>query len=1076
MPLTSGRPKERVPRAPRIRDRTRAFQITPPGLPANYVDRPRLRAALESAVPLGVALIVAPGGFGKTVVLADFAQRAPFPFAWLTISLSDRDLVAFVDSLVASIGIILPRTANRAMRIARQGGSSAMTAAAIEIASEIAENGGPIGIVIDDFHLLDGASDATRFMSAFVEHMPSNCFLAVSSRTVPALPHTRLLAAGRIKGVPADDFRFTLSEVAELLHLEEDNDSVASIHAATNGWVAALRIGSSATSFTTALGSYFTDEVLRPFPPEMHQFLLRASVPLTLTRDTCERLLSEPDGMSHLEMAHQSGLFVSLAADNSYRLHDLFRDFLRERFRRVDHAGWHEVNRIVADEMVQLNLIPDAITLLLDADLPRDAAEILVANMDHIVTEGRWGALRQWTGALPPRILRGLPRLHTLRGRALHVLEPELALPVFDRAVFGCESLGDTIGMAEALAHRAERLSLSGQHDAGLIDARRAQQLVADVHEAVVATILRIVGTITARMSKSAVERLEALEILNRALTASLHYRARVETAMCERALGWTYSISGDAFRASAHYERAVLAWTELQNLNALSETLVSLGHSYREGGAAGYARARFEEALIMSEKAGRPRAAAFALDNLAILDREDGLVDQSLTRLDKAIGMARRLDDAELLIQCLDQQAQCHRLLPGGLSTGETLARQSIVEAERNGYRILCARSQTTLAAILIGQERPIEALTNAQSAIEQLQITGPWSDLMRARIAASVAGQIVHAGGWAIDLRDAVFLLEQVTHRGFLRAEIDLLGDWLRSVHLDPIAGPAARALFRAVKTLAPTVMPPVGLPEEATPAFPRIEVTLFGRPNLTLDGVPPMDKSKFWNRSATRELFYLLEAHRGGLTGDEIIARIWPDGDLDNGKQQLWTVVHRVRTALGGHARSKQQSIIVQSGAVYRLNPDLPIFSDAAIFEASIARSMSASRGSESEIEALQAADRLYVGEYLAGHDAHWTLPLRGRFARSHIRVLTRLVELALEQGRDAEAILFAERLHRNDPYAEAATRLLLQALMKTGDRDRARGFYRSFARRMIKTLDTPPSPDLAAMVNLKPIVAI
>src|SRR5436190_21621921 len=91
---------------PGVRRRSRLLldgRTAPPRLPTDFVPRPRLREALDGAVPLGAALVVAPGGFGKTVALADFAAHAPFPVAWLTVTPADADLVGFVEALVDAL-------------------------------------------------------------------------------------------------------------------------------------------------------------------------------------------------------------------------------------------------------------------------------------------------------------------------------------------------------------------------------------------------------------------------------------------------------------------------------------------------------------------------------------------------------------------------------------------------------------------------------------------------------------------------------------------------------------------------------------------------------------------------------------------------------------------------------------------------------------------------------------------------------------------------------------------------------------------------------------------------------------
>src|SRR5262245_19138261 len=138
-----------MPVAPPARARGLEARTAPPLPPANFVERGRLRDQLEGAVPLGVALIVAPGGFGKTVMLADFARNAPFPVAWLSVSPADADLVAFVEAVIGALRVVIPRFGRRALALARQGGRNATAAAADELAGELSVFGQPVGLVLD---------------------------------------------------------------------------------------------------------------------------------------------------------------------------------------------------------------------------------------------------------------------------------------------------------------------------------------------------------------------------------------------------------------------------------------------------------------------------------------------------------------------------------------------------------------------------------------------------------------------------------------------------------------------------------------------------------------------------------------------------------------------------------------------------------------------------------------------------------------------------------------------------------------------------------------------------------------
>src|SRR5688572_25913254 len=143
-----------------------AARIQPPLPPGDHVERPRLRDLLDAAVPKGVAMLIAPGGFGKTVALSDFARKSSFPVAWLTVTAADGDLASFVDAVVAALRRVLPDLGDVAARAARQPADAAIAMAADELAGDLADNDTPVGLVLDDFHAVDVSHEPSRFVAA----------------------------------------------------------------------------------------------------------------------------------------------------------------------------------------------------------------------------------------------------------------------------------------------------------------------------------------------------------------------------------------------------------------------------------------------------------------------------------------------------------------------------------------------------------------------------------------------------------------------------------------------------------------------------------------------------------------------------------------------------------------------------------------------------------------------------------------------------------------------------------------------------------------------------------------------
>jgi DNA-binding SARP family transcriptional activator len=394
------------------------------------------------------------------------------------------------------------------------------------------------------------------------------------------------------------------------------------------------------------------------------------------------------------------------------------------------------------------------------------------------------------------------------------------------------------------------------------------------------------------------------------------------------------------------------------------------------------------------------------------------------------------------------------------------------VAEAERAGLRPLVARTQVTLAAALLARRQETEAWSVARVALQMLGSQGSRALLVRAHLSAAAAGEAIGRHDWTDDLAAAASAATALANRRFLRAEMAALGERLSAL---AAASPAAAAAVEAIRAAVPGAVESQAV-REPEPArarerrLPRITAHLLGQPEVLVGDAAPRGDKYAWGRLATRELFYLLEAHRQGLSAEAIVNRLWPEAAPGSGQAQLWTTVHRLRSALAESDRELGKRLVMSERGIYRLNPDLGIATDIAAFEAATQRALALPSDAPEALEALQAADVSYRGEYLAGVDALWTVPRRLDLQRLHAAVLRRLVELTLARGRPAEAAAVAERLVKEEPFNERACELLIRAYLATGERERARSAYRRFARRLERHLDATPPVTLGQLVGL------
>ena len=80
-----------------------ATKLHVPGSRTDLVSRPRLAERLEEGLGQGLVLVCAPAGYGKTVLLADWARHSRRPAAWLSLDAGDNDPVRFWRHLVAAL-------------------------------------------------------------------------------------------------------------------------------------------------------------------------------------------------------------------------------------------------------------------------------------------------------------------------------------------------------------------------------------------------------------------------------------------------------------------------------------------------------------------------------------------------------------------------------------------------------------------------------------------------------------------------------------------------------------------------------------------------------------------------------------------------------------------------------------------------------------------------------------------------------------------------------------------------------------------------------------------------------------
>ncbi len=502
------------------RDVLLATKLNVPGLRPELVPRPRLAQRLDEGRGRGLVLACAPAGYGKTVLLAEWARRGRQPAAWLSLDAGDNDPARFWRHVVAALDRVRPGISERVDPLLGPPAPRSFEPLVTALINEVADQPDAdeaLLLVLDDYHVIDSRGVHTS-LGFLLEHRPQGLQLAVTSRSDPPLALARLRARGQLTELRAADLRFTPGEAAALLQqvaaapgaVRLDAplpDAVASALAArTEGWAAGLQLAglslrgqADVDGFVAAFtGShryvldYLAEEVLERQSEQVRAFLLETSVLERLSGELCNAVTGRPGSQALLEQAERAGLFLVPLDEvrGWWRYHQLFADLLRARLQGEQPSRVPGLHQNAAAWYAERGLADDAIRHAVAAGKMTWAARLIEQHYDErFYLHGEAATIHRWLSALPEDLVRSRPRLlltqaflALISGR-LEAVEPLLdaAQEAYPRAAE--EPFEPAIGRDRSLLvnvpaliaiHRGFLAQLRGDADATVAFASRA--------------------------------------------------------------------------------------------------------------------------------------------------------------------------------------------------------------------------------------------------------------------------------------------------------------------------------------------------------------------------------------------------------------------------------------------------------------------------------------------------------------------------------------------------------------------------------------------------------------------------
>lgn len=1031
--------------------------------------RPRLLKQLTNALQRGHLCILAPGGYGKTVLLHSLARQRPQTY-YVALTLADAD------------------QAHLARRLQDLLQKKAAT------------------IILDDVHHLQEAQTTLNWLCTHL-----------------ATPQPRLILSGRQLLLPKTGIHLLYLDSHDLAFSPAESRAWLvdeGWYAQTAGWPLALDLARQLAEHapytaphlaTTALFDYLAHTLFARLPDELLHFMHLTSAAQRFNLALASYLT--PQASRLLAEVQQHNLYLESVTDQPgwFKYHDLIRNFLRT-------TATMTLQPVYASIVDWFNAEGDfeaAIDHALEGGLEQQACRFIQdVPRAFLWDQGRYLTYRRWVLSLSAATLAQAPDLLVNLASNLNALpgyEAE-SWELAQQAVIYAEAQADLVTQQKAELRMALFAYRRNHYEDAL---HRVERLLR------APTLVGRERLYALRLVTLCESELAHFQAARRAFEAAIHYAMLQadpeEQALNQQNLALTVLIPLGEFQAAriqleaaaAYLEatpglhlRGLLSWCEyhlaMGNWPALTQVLTEFADRSRPMEtleAADQLWPRFYRAALLTAQ-GDFTVAATTLATFAAsiepgfdlglvcaawakswLQRRQGDAQAALATATDILAGSLRAPFYRALVAL--EGAIAHWLAaPDAAARGQlpVEARQLIAwraRAELVRLRALLALQcwfvskphwRRHVQAVLHRLKQPgygdlltrrdpdlgahfwtlllMEGIAPAQ-AHAALLVIGDWRPLITALAGRSShfpAEHLAQCDGWQIRVAHLVAASQVEAAIPALQTALTLATDTA-----------VIAALEQALTTLESQPPPPLA-------------VTLLGDFQVMRAGETLPDTA--WTRPLVKKLFQYFALHRGTkLARDRILEDLWPNDDPQAAAGVFRTVHSRLRNALEPHLRAKAPSRYFRvEGDVYQFDPQQRVTVDVEIFRQTVQQTLQQAVGQDIPPLPLVLVTALEHWQPLLAHLPYeeWLLTAREQVQTLYVEGCLYLANAYLVRHALRDAIHWAQAALTQAPWLEEAYQIRIRGHARLDERSLALKVYEQAVAVLERELAVPPAP--------------